>query len=155
MPSVANYLIFDECVFWNVTFIIFYRYLAHGGSLVKLSEEFRRGHSTVNDVVRETCDAIWDVLGPLYLKTPEVEDWERISQEFWEQWNFPNCFGALDGKHVDVVCPPNAGSLSYCNYKGHHSQVLMALCDAKYRFTYVDIGYYGELRIYIVDQKLI
>ncbi|XP_034245542.1 protein ALP1-like [Thrips palmi] len=120
------------------------RYLAHGGNLITLAEAYRRGHSTVNDIVRETCDAIWEALSPIYVKTPSREDWPRISREFWELWNFPNCLGAVDGKHVEIICPPNAGSVTFNNHYSSHSTVLMAMCDAKYRFTYVDLGSYGS-----------
>ncbi|CAH1993152.1 unnamed protein product [Acanthoscelides obtectus] len=37
---------------------------------------------------------------------------------FSARWNFPNCAGALDGKHIILRSPFHSGSEFY-NYKGH------------------------------------
>lgn len=73
-----------------------------------------------------------------------VEEWEQVANDFAVRWNFPNCFGAMDGKHIIMQCPAHGGS-TYFNYKGTHSIVLMALVDANYKFLYIDVGCNGRI----------
>ena len=64
------------------------------------------------------------------------QEWKEVAQGFASAWNFPNCVGAIDGKHVVMQAPPLSGSGFY-NYKNQHSLVLMAACDSNYCFTFV------------------
>ena len=75
------------------------------------------------------------------MPTPTRTTWSQIVNDFWDLWNFPNCIGAIDGKHVKVQAPPNSGS-KFFNYK--HSFSVVVLVDASYKFTVVDIGLYGR-----------
>ena len=95
--------------------------------------------STVHQIVKETCTALWEVLAPSEMPVPTKEDWIKIEQEFYKRWNFPNCMGALDGKHVVITAPGNSGGLFH-NYNGTFSINLIALVDASYRFIFVNIG---------------
>lgn len=71
-----------------------------------------------------------------FLQVPSSEDdWKTISEDFNNQWNFPNPLGALDGNHVVIVASQHSGSVYY-NYKGTFNIVLMALIDANYKFIY-------------------
>uniref|UniRef100_A0A1X7VAV4 DDE Tnp4 domain-containing protein n=1 Tax=Amphimedon queenslandica TaxID=400682 RepID=A0A1X7VAV4_AMPQE len=108
------------------------RFLAAGVSQASLSFSFTISSASVCNIVYETCEAIWSALQPMYVTAPtSKEDWLKISKEFEQLWNFPHCIGAIDGKHVVIQAPPNAGS-EYYNYKGTHSIVLLAVCDARY-----------------------
>ena len=77
------------------------------------------------------------------MAVPTREDWRTMAEQFEWRWNFPNCIGAIDGKHVVVQAPSNSGSLYY-NYKGTYSLVLLAVVDASYLFRVVDVGGYGR-----------
>ena len=68
---------------------------------------------------------------------------EKISTGFEQRWNFPNALGAIDGKQAIIQALPNSSSL-YINYKKTFSIILMAVCDAKYKFTLVDTGDTGR-----------
>ena len=69
------------------------------------------------------------------LQFPTSEwDRERIAKDFEVKYNFPNCLGAVDDKHVAIVPQPRAGSYVF-NYKGYNSQVLIRRADSNYEFT--------------------
>ena len=56
-------------------------HLAEGASHSSISLHYRLGRSTVSNIIYDTCDAIWEVLQPLYLKAPSgPSDWRRIAK---------------------------------------------------------------------------
>ncbi|XP_039763780.1 uncharacterized protein LOC120636389 [Pararge aegeria] len=119
------------------------RFLTVGSSFKSLAFNYRVGYSTVRSIVYETCAAIWKVLQPIVMPKPTEETWSQIEEGFKNIWQFPNCIGALDGKHVQIRSPHNSGSQFY-NYKKSFSTVLLAVVDANYKFVIVDVGAYGR-----------
>ena len=116
------------------------RYLVTGDSYVTIASSYRVGVTTVGRIIKETCTVIWQkLLEKEYIQAPNTkEEWLEISKGFEKEWNFPNCVGAIDGKHIMLQAPARSGS-SYFNYKKMHSMVLMGVCNHKYEFTLVDI----------------
>jgi hypothetical protein len=81
----------------------------------------------------------------LKLQIPKTEaEWKVITNGFNDQWNFPNCLGAVDGKHVSIKKPPHRGSYYY-NYKKCFSIVLMAVVNSNYQFIMADAGINGRI----------
>ena len=74
---------------------------------------------------------------------PTEDIWKESAEKFNNMWQFPNCIGSIDGKHVTVKCPPRTGSQHFC-YLKKFSVVLMAIVGADYKFLCVDIGGYGK-----------
>lgn len=111
-------------------------------SPIYLHFSYRIGISTASKIVEEVCTAIWCLMREDII-TPTREIWELIASGFENRANFPNCLGAVDGKHIRLTCPINSGSMYFKN-KGYNYIVLMAVEDSKYRFVYIDIGSYGK-----------
>lgn len=80
-------------------------------------------------------------MGKQFPATPD--EWENVANKFNDRWQFPNCIGAIDGKHINMMAPPNSGSLFF-NYKAKHSIVLMGIADAEYKLLYIDVGCNGR-----------
>ena len=121
------------------------RYLVTRDAQCTVAASYRISPSAVSRIITETCDVIWTSLKRMhYLDCPSnVSEWKSVAEEFESKWNFLHAVGALDGKHVVMQAPHNSGS-AYFNYKKTHSIVLLAVCNAKYEFTMVDIGDSGR-----------
>lgn len=101
------------------------------------------GRSTASSIVKEVCEAIWFCLVESTIPKLCTKKWLEIAAGFEKNAKFPNCIGAIDGKHIRTKQPPNSGSMYY-NYKNYFSTVLFGMCDANFCFTYIEVGSYGK-----------
>lgn len=111
-----------ECVIYKTIhritvskFVVLCRYLASGSMYRHIASTYRIIKQAFGGIIDEVCDALCvalkEEMPPLSNK-----DWIRIGNEFHLKWNFPNCLGAVDGKHIRIKCPKNARS-PFFNYK--------------------------------------
>ncbi|XP_011350405.3 putative nuclease HARBI1 [Ooceraea biroi] len=138
-PFLNKQIVVRDPIPARTRLLVCLRYLASGDSMTSIAYAFRIGTSTVSKIINETCDILWNSLRESVMPPINEESWLKIADEFERQWNFPHCIGAIDGKHVILQAPPHSGSVYY-NYKGTHSISLLAVSDANYCFTLVDIG---------------
>ena len=89
------------------------RYLASGTSHVTLAGSYRISPTSMSRIIPKTCEALWQALqGIGFIKMPKnKEEWKRIALEFENKWNVPNCLGAMDGKHSNLLQIPDPCSL--------------------------------------------
>ena len=85
---------------------------------------------SISRFASEVCQVIMASFMEEYMFLPDSkEKWLSVAREFEEKWQFPNCVGTIDGKHVPLINSFNSGS-TYVNYKRFFSIVLLALVGA-------------------------
>ena len=91
------------------------------------------GKKTISRIVIDVCRAVFVILEPYYvINTPRnTRKWLEIAEKFYQQWEFPNGIGAIDGKHIVIEQPFNSGS-HYRNYKGTNSIVSLTMIGSEY-----------------------
>ncbi|PNF42933.1 hypothetical protein B7P43_G11835 [Cryptotermes secundus] len=128
-------------------------YLATGRTLEDLKFSTRISPLALGRVIPETCKAIYNLLrkyckimpSAICLQCPTLqEEWKKVAKECEDRWQFPNCIGAMDRKHVAITPPPGAGSFFF-NYKKFHSQVLFGVANANYELLYSSFGSKGHV----------
>ncbi|KAF2893610.1 hypothetical protein ILUMI_12562 [Ignelater luminosus] len=113
------------------------RFLATGETYRSLMYDTRIHESTISRFVPEVCQAIYNILKNTYFKMPTSEnDWEKVAEQFYLKWDFPNCLEALDRRHIKFRPPHSSGSYFF-NYKGNHSIVLLGLCGGVFRESFL------------------
>ena len=94
------------------------RFLVTGDSQATIGASYRMSPTTAGRIIKETCEVIWDImLEKGFLSFPQNQaEWKAVACNFERRWNFPNCLGAIDGKHVAIQIPPRDGSMLMIQY---------------------------------------
>ena len=72
-------------------------------------------------------------------------------------WQFPCCWGAIDGCHNSIQCLPGGPKAckEYHNFRNFYSIVLMTIVDAKDHFIWASVGFPGNSHDSIIFSPLI
>ncbi|XP_029347694.1 protein ALP1-like [Acyrthosiphon pisum] len=70
------------------------RYLGTGCTFIDLHYTFKLGASTVENIVREVCIAVWEELAHIEMPSLTEQLWKNTAEMFEQRANFPHCLGA-------------------------------------------------------------
>ena len=87
-----------EC-FLVIYFITNCRYLASGSLQRHMASIDRISKQHFGIILDEVCTA---KCAKLNIKNASQDDFVEAANDFNSIWNFPNCLGAIDGKHVAI-----------------------------------------------------
>ena len=132
--------------------------LARGDYLHTIGELIGLGTSTVCEIVREVSRIIVNRLWERFVTNnfpTKSEKLEEVMDSFEEKWQYPSCFGAVDGCHLPIKCPRGGqeSAKEYHNFKNFFSIVLMALVDSRKRFIWAASGFPGNSHDAIILQS--
>ncbi|KAJ8880739.1 hypothetical protein PR048_017209 [Dryococelus australis] len=139
----------------NERLMVTLRYLASGRTLEDLKFSCRIAPQTLEKIIPYNCEAIFKTLRN-YRKSLNIpplsyfnvqqrrRNGENVAGEFEHRWNFSNCIGAVNEKHVATVMPPGSGSYIY-NNKNFHSQHILGIANANYELPYISFGINGRV----------
>lgn len=118
--------------------------LASSGELRTVANLFGVGKTTVAEILHEFCAFVCVKLRDKWIRYPSTpQEIQAAVDDFRNDWGFPQCIGAIDGCHIEVS-PPKEHAVDYRNYKGFYSINMLAVVDAKYRFTKTIVGSPGK-----------
>lgn len=114
-------------------------YLTNKTTFKDLSNHFHISVSSAFKIFHETLLKICNISGKV-IKWPS--DLKQTQKDFQEMAGFPGVIGAIDGTNIQI-CPPSNHS-EYLDRTMTHSIILLAVCDAKKKFTYISTGFAGS-----------
>ena len=92
-------------------------YLSDEGKMRKIVNAFSLGKSTVSKVIREVCKSISINLKCLIKLPNTINEVNEMVSKFYLVHGFPQCFGAVDGSHVNIK-KPKTNANDYMDRKG-------------------------------------
>ena len=127
-----------ECIKPHERLCLVLCYLASWETCRSLEFQFSIGKKTISRIVIDVFWTIFEILGQRYVNTPRyTRKWLEIPEICYQQLDFLNGIGDIDGKHMVMEQLINSGS-HYRNYKGTDSIILLAMIGLEYEFLYDD-----------------
>ena len=117
-------------------------WLAHAKTFDRLGEQYCTGTSTAHSIVHGAIAVLKGTLVPSAFKFPSGRELDEVMSGFRDLAQLQMCAGAVDGTFVHMKKPALWGDNYWC-YENFIAIHMLAVCDHRCQFTYVDVGRAG------------
>ena len=129
--------------------------LGSTAELRTIANLFGIGKSTARQLLQHFCSILVDIFFSRLVRFPTTNDEiKKTIDGFAQKYSYPLCLGALDGTHISVT-PPKGFETDYLNFKKFYSVIMLAVVDAEFRFTYINVGAPGRSNLADVIKSVI
>lgn len=116
-------------------------WLANGGHYKTVATLFGLATPTLCVVLHKTTQVMDKNLFGRVIKWPDHHELQQVVTDMEHEHHLPQCAGAIDGSFIHMPTPPGIFAEKYWSYNGgEHAILLLAVCDAHGKFTYVNVG---------------
>ena len=119
-------------------------FLSTGSDFRTINHLFGISKSLVCLIVREVCHAVCKTSLPKYITFPQGDKLWRVVEGFKNKYGFPQCVGAIDGSHIQIISP-NEFPADCFKRKGWHSVILKGTVNDLGMFVDINIGWPGRV----------
>lgn len=112
-------------------------------SFIATAHDLKLGRTTVQNIVCEGCRAIIEEFYDEAFPPPSRATWRESAEQFRSIRKYPRGVGSMDGRHFRCF-GPRCSEISYYNYKGFFSLVLLVVVNGAYRILALDLGGKGR-----------
>ena len=106
----------------EIQLLMFLWFSATEENYYRISDRFGIAQTTAIKSVERICTAIINLLLPVLVRWPNVEEARKIMKSFSSR-GLKKVIGAIDGTHIGIKAPAKNPE-NYVNRKGYHSLIL-------------------------------
>lgn len=118
-------------------------YLGSQDTVHRIADRFGVSESTVLKSRNKIVDGTLEHLMQKFIKWPDQNEQNEISNYFERKNGFIGIIECLDGTHIPI-CAPKESAASYVNRKGPHSLQWQGVCRENMTFTHIFVGFPGS-----------
>lgn len=132
----------------HIQVLIALRYYAVGSFQIVSGDLFGVHQVTCGRIVKRVSTAL-GMLAKNLIKFPRTEEeMNKVKQNFFQKYGFPNILGVVDGTHIPIKSPGKNNAEQFRNRKGWFSVNAQVVCNADLKFSDINARYFSRFYLW-------